>query len=89
MDSNDVRDTVVPGDTLKEAVDALSRVVRRAGRIAAVARRRYERNKTPANEHLFLITAQEYYYVSKLASDFRKAAVQAAAEQRAEKSTSN
>lgn len=89
MDSRDVKDTVVPGDTLKDAIDALSRVVRRAGRISAVAKRRYERNKTPDNEHMFLITAQEYYYVSKLASDFRKAAVQAAAEQHASKSTSN
>ncbi len=89
MDSSDVKDTVVPGDTLKDAVEALHRVVRRAGRIAAVAKRRYERNKTPANEHIFLITAQEYYYVSKLASDFRRAAVQAAAEQRAGKAPTN
>lgn len=89
MDSDDIRSTVVPGDTLKDAVEALHRVVRRAGRIAAVAKRRYERNKTPANEHMFLLTAQEYYYISKLAADFRRAAVQAAAEQRADKSTSN
>lgn len=89
MDANDIRDTVVPGDTIKEAVEALHRLVSRAKRIASVARRRYERDKTPEKEHIFLLTAQEYYYISKLAADFRKAALQAVAEKHAERSTSN
>jgi hypothetical protein len=89
MDSNDVKGTVIGGDTIKDAVDSLNRVVRRTARIATVAKRRYERNKTPENLSRHLETAQEYYYVSKLASDFRKAAVQAAAEIRAKTSSKN
>ena len=89
MDANDVRGTVVPGDTLKEAIDALNRVVSRAKRIAGVAKRRYERNKTKENEHRFLETAQEFYYVSKLASDFRRAAITVAAEHHAKTSSKN
>lgn len=89
MNSDDVRSTVVPGDTLKDAVEALQRLVSRAKRIASVARRRYERDKTPEKEHWFMLAAQEFYYISKLAADFRKAALTAVAEQHAAKSTSN
>ena len=85
----DVKDTVIGSDTVKDAVDALHRVVRRAGRLAAVAKRRYERNKTPEGEHLFLLAAQEYYYVSKLAADFRSAALAVAAAKHAEKAPTN
>jgi hypothetical protein len=86
MDSSDVKSTIAGGDTVKDAVDALHRIVRRAGRIATVAKRRYERNKTPEGEHLFLLAAQEYYYVSKLAADFRAAALVAVAQRHADKS---
>lgn len=89
MDSSDVKSTVVPGDTILEAIQALTRVVSRAKRIAVIAKRRYERNKTKESEHWFLLASQEFYYISKLAADFRAAAIQAAAEQHAAKHTPN
>jgi hypothetical protein len=89
MDRSDVDGTILPGDSLLEAVQALGRVVKRAGRIANVAKRRYERNKTKENEHWFMLASQEYYYVSKLCADFKAAAVAVAAAQHAKISSTN
>jgi len=65
---------IAPGDSVVDALDALQRLTQRAKLRALVARRRYERDKSQVNEHNYMLSAQEFYYISALSADFGKAA---------------
>jgi hypothetical protein len=74
-------DLLVPGDSVREALDALKRLVGKSKLRALIAQRRYERTKSQADEHGYMLASQEYYYAAALCSDFTKALAVAVAQQ--------
>jgi hypothetical protein len=83
MDQKDEKLKIVTdaGDSVKDALEALQRLVRRAKLRAMAAKRRYERTKTKTDEHNYMLSAQEFYYMAALSSDFGRAANEALAAQ--------
>lgn len=90
MDDTKVAEMVaLAGDSVKDAILAQGRLVRRAKLRALVAKRKYERTKTQEDEHNYMLSAQEFYYMAALAADFRKAALQVVAQLQADKTEKN
>lgn len=73
-----------PGDTVADALGAMSRACRHAKLRCLVAKRRWERSPSKETEHNYMLTAQEYYYVAKLRHDFQEAAMKTLAARHAE-----
>lgn len=77
MDEENKFPIVAPGDSVADAISTLRRVIRRLGRRAKVLQLRYDRDKSEKNAAIYCDAAAEYYYVSRLASEFSEAAVRA------------
>jgi hypothetical protein len=77
------------GDSVKDALEALKRLVRRAKLRALAAKRRYDRTQSKVDEHNYMLSAQEFYYMAALSADFTKAAADALAQQLADKNAKN
>ena len=73
-----------PGDTLIDAIGALTRLMNHAKLRCLVAKRRWERLPSKTTEHGYLIAAQEYYYAAKMRKDFQEKAVESLATKHAE-----
>jgi hypothetical protein len=82
-------DILPPGESIPDALAAMSRLTRRAKLRALVAKRKYEREKSQVNEHNWMLAAQEYYYAAALTSDFTRAINEHLAKQIHEKNVKN